>query len=148
MNKKTPGSTAALATNTAAAMAATSLTKSVATKTDEITGVAIVGNAEFDAGADGPGDGDGMDGSMERPVVERRRVNRGSTRRIVAAANRIDSDFKSFIDEMDLQFFEADAKGERLGTCEFVVGLRHMRSDIAQEVNKMLYPTGEPEAAE
>jgi hypothetical protein len=88
------------------------------------------------------------EGPMPGPVVERRRVNRGSTRRIVAAANQIDKDLERFIAEMDLQFFEADAKGNRLGTCEFVVGLRHMRSDIAQEVNKMLYPTGKPEAAE
>jgi hypothetical protein len=136
MSKKTPGSTAAIA------MAAQATTPETAT--DVITGLPIVGNAEFDAGVDDPG----IDGPVESPVVERRRVNRGSTRRIVAAANQIDKDLERFIAEMDLQFFEADAKGERLGTCEFVVGLRHMRSDIAQEVNAMLYPQGKPEAAE
>tara|TARA_R110000796_G_scaffold129256_3_gene244997 strand:+ start:1584 stop:2006 length:423 start_codon:yes stop_codon:yes gene_type:complete len=140
MSKKTPGSTAAIA------MAAQATTPETAT--DVITGLPIVGNAEFDAGVDNPCNDDDMDGPMEGPVVERRRVNRGSTRRIVAAANRIDGDLERFIAEMDLQFFEADAKGERLGTCEFVVGLRHMRSDIAQDVNAMLYPTGKPEAAE
>jgi hypothetical protein len=136
MNKKTTGSTAAMA------LAATATTPEPSK--DVITGLPIVGNAEFDAGVDDPG----IDGPVESPVVERRRVNRGSTRRIVAAAATMDAAMAAFIAEMDLQFFEADAKGERLGTCEFVVGLRHMRSDIAQEVNKMLYPQGKPEAAE
>lgn len=71
---------------------------------------------------------------------QRRRVNRGSTRRIVNALTTFDKAAEAFIKEIDLQFFEADDKGERTGEWEFVKFLREMRAGVQTEINKELYP--------
>ena len=74
------------------------------------------------------------------PELQRRRINRGSTRRITNALSKFDKAAEEFTKEMDLQFFEADDKGERTGEWDFVKDLREMRTQITAEVNKQLYP--------
>ena len=74
------------------------------------------------------------------PELQRRRINRGSTRRITSALSKFDKAAEEFTKEIDLQFFEADADGNRTGEWGFVKGLREMRTQITTEVNKQLYP--------
>mgnify|MGYP000433407065 CR=1 FL=1 len=77
------------------------------------------------------------------PKLTRRKVNRGSTRRITNAMGKFDAAMGDFIKEMDLQFFEADADGNRTGEWDFVKALREMRTGVMAEVNKQLYPEAE-----
>jgi len=77
------------------------------------------------------------------PELQRRRLNRGSTRRITNALSKFDKAAEEFTKEMDLQFFEADADGNRTGEWDFVKALREMRTGVMAEVNKQLYPEAE-----
>lgn len=78
--------------------------------------------------------------SPDDPKLTRRNVNRGSTRRIANAMGKFDAAIGEFIHEMDLQFFEADAAGNRTGEWEFVKALRATRESIMAEVNSQLHP--------
>jgi len=81
----------------------------------------------------------------ETGTLARRRVNRGSTRRIRNALTAFDTACAAFIKEMDLQFYEADDEGNRTGEWEFVKHLKKMREGVTQEVNAQIHPA-QPEA--
>lgn len=81
--------------------------------------------------------------SPDAPTLKRHKVGRGSTRRIGRAVAMIDAQMAEFIKEIDLQFYEADKDGNRVGEWEFVSKLREIRSDILGTVNAQLNPQPE-----
>lgn len=73
--------------------------------------------------------------------LTRRKVNRGSTRRITAAMDAFDKACDAFIKEMDLQFYVADENGNRVAEWDFVGHLKEMKAGVRQTVNDELHPT-------
>ena len=77
--------------------------------------------------------------------LTRRRINRGSTRRIMKAVTAFDKGMEAFIKEIDLQFYEADDKGERVREWDMVKSLRLMRQGVIEEINQQLHPADKAE---
>lgn len=75
----------------------------------------------------------------------RRRLGRGSTRRITRALTKFDEDIAAFTKEIDLQFYVADDKGERVDEWGFIKELREIRAGVADAINAQLYPDAEEE---
>lgn len=72
------------------------------------------------------------------PTLTRRRVNRGSRRRIERAHAKFKDELKAYMAEMDLQGFIADEDGKRVGTWPFVEGLKKFDKEIDEHVNALL----------
>lgn len=78
------------------------------------------------------------DGEPARGEVVRRKINRGSTRRITRALDKFGKDMDAFIAEIDLQAYVADDKGERIGEAPLVKVLRDVKAGVTHEVNGIL----------
>lgn len=68
----------------------------------------------------------------------RRKVNRGSTRRIVRGLEAFDKAIAEFIKEIDLQHYIADTHGKRMGPSPVVEKLTAMREEIRNDINEIL----------
>lgn len=80
------------------------------------------------------------DPASEAVPVVRRKVNRGSTRRIVVAHEAFDKALGAFIAEIDAQVFESvetdkDGVPVRSGEWPFVTDLRRMREVVREAIN-------------
>ena len=80
--------------------------------------------------------------------IVRRKINRGSSRRIENALTAFESAVDAFIKEMDLQIYEADEEGERTGEWSLLQGLRDVRNGCRHEVNEILHPAPAEDPAE
>ena len=69
--------------------------------------------------------------------VTRRKVNRGSTRRIVRAFENVEKAMAEFTREMDIQVFVTDKDGERTGKAPITLMAEDMTSQLRAEVNKI-----------
>lgn len=72
--------------------------------------------------------------------VTRRKVNRGSTRRLVRALENFDKAIDVFITEVDIQAFVTDEKGERIDELEMVKGLRSLKQEVANGIAEITAP--------
>ena len=79
------------------------------------------------------------------PELKRRSVSRGSNRRLLRAMTAFEAAFDTFIKEVDLQLFMADDEGKRVGEWPFIGGLRESKAAIKQEMDAVLYPSGDGE---
>lgn len=70
----------------------------------------------------------------------RRKINRGSTRRINRAHEAVDAAMNEFIKEIGIQAFLADEDGERAGDHPLVGELKKMQAHIRIEVFKITNP--------
>ena len=70
----------------------------------------------------------------------RRKINRGSTRRINRAHEAVDAAMNEFIKEIGLQAFLADEDGERVADHPLVGELKEMQAHIRVEVFKITNP--------
>ena len=86
----------------------------------------------------GAGGGETISGAPEGGTLTRRKINRGSTRRITRALDKFGKDMDAFIAEIDLQAYVADENGERIGEAPLVKALRDMKAGVTQEVNGIL----------
>lgn len=72
------------------------------------------------------------------PVIARRKVNRGSTRRVIRALDAFQAAAEAFEKELDLQFYEVNDKGERVGPAPVTVDVRAIRLALGDRVRQML----------
>ncbi len=86
----------------------------------------------------GPGAGETISGAPEGGTLTRRKINRGSTRRITRALEKFGKDMDAFIGEIDLQAYVVDENGERMGEAPLVKALRNMKAGVTHEVNGIL----------
>lgn len=70
----------------------------------------------------------------------RRRVNRGSSRRIERALTAFQKACDEFAKEMDIQLFVADGNGERIAPWPGVEGISNIKEGVTQEINEILHP--------
>lgn len=89
------------------------------------------------SGEEGP-EPEGTTGAAGELV--RRRVNRGSRRRIERALTAFQKACDAFAEEMDLQLFMADEDGERIGRWPVVDDVEGFKSHITNEINGALTP--------
>jgi hypothetical protein len=78
-------------------------------------------------------------------MVARRKVNRGSTRRINRALEAAMSALADFEKEIDMQAFLVDDKGERAAEHPLVNEVREMSQHLRIEVFKLTNPEADPE---
>jgi hypothetical protein len=87
-----------------------------------------------------------LEGKGEPPVepepetavaTVRRKVNRGSMRRINKASDTFRGALKAFADELDRQAWVEDDKGARVASIALVAFLRQVDQDVADELNKL-----------
>lgn len=82
------------------------------------------------------------DGPAQTTV--RRRINRGSTRRINKASETFLGALRAFAQELDRQAWVEDDKGARVGSCALVTYLKQVEEDVVGELAKL---TSDPKAA-
>jgi hypothetical protein len=70
--------------------------------------------------------------------VRQRRVNRGSRRRIENAKTNFNKAFEGFVREIDIQFFEADEKGNRTGDWSMIKELRELKQAIFGRIDEAM----------
>jgi hypothetical protein len=68
----------------------------------------------------------------------RRKVNRGSIRRINKASDTFRGALKAFAEELDRQAWVEDDQGSRVGSVALVQYLRQCEADVNDELNKLL----------
>ena len=68
----------------------------------------------------------------------RRKVNRGSIRRINKASDTFRGALKAFAEELDRQAWVEDDQGARVGSVVLVQYLREVETDVNDELNKLL----------
>ena len=73
--------------------------------------------------------------------VTRRKVNRGSTRRINRAFENFTKATNAFMEELDHQVFMTDAEGSRVDEHPLVVNLRTMLKDVNLTVASFTTPS-------
>jgi hypothetical protein len=84
-----------------------------------------------------------LEGDGEPPVeatqvaTVRRKVNRGSMRRINKASDTFRGALKAFVDELDRQAWVEDDKGDRVASIVLVAYLRQVDQDVTDELNKL-----------
>lgn len=93
---------------------------------------------EADQKAAAAGDEDKPEGELKR-----RRVNRGSRRRIERALASFQKACDEFAKELDLQLFMADEEGERIGQWPLVKDVTRFKDGITAEINGVLTPPKE-----
>ncbi len=95
-------------------------------------------------GNDTPAGDDGEDDKLTalgKPGgVTRRKLNRGSTRRINRALEAIQKACRDFADEIDTQVFVTDEDGKRVDEIDLVKGFRAMPDDLAKAVAEFTTP--------
>lgn len=79
-----------------------------------------------------------LEGAMTPHEVKRRKVNRGSRRRIERTVAALNSQMDAAIKELDLQAFVADDDGNRVGEWPAVARLREAKARINADVNQLL----------
>lgn len=72
------------------------------------------------------------------PALMRRRVNRGSRRRMERALKKFNTDIDAAIKEFDLQAFIADEDGNREEDWPLVGEMRRFRQHVIDQVNGLL----------
>lgn len=72
--------------------------------------------------------------------VTRRKVNRGSTRRINRALENMQAAIDAFVEEIDKQVYVTDEDGARIGSAPIVEEMRKLRHDVADEVAAFTAP--------
>lgn len=85
--------------------------------------------AETSAGwveAAGPPPEEAPEAPVPAVTAARRRVNRGSTRRINRALEAVQKSLNEFAKEMDLQAFLIDDDGNRIGSLPWVEAMRNL----------------------
>ena len=73
-------------------------------------------------------------------TAARRKMNRGSTRRINRAFEAVEEAMGKFVNEIGLQAFLADENGERVADHPLVGELKEMQAHIRVEVFKITNP--------
>lgn len=74
-----------------------------------------------------------------KPEAARRRISRGSTRRLERAAADVSNALANAIREIDFQVYEADEDGNRIGEAPIVADMRRFRDEINQRLNALIY---------
>lgn len=87
-----------------------------------------------------------LPGPMVQGELARRRVNRGSRRRIERALSAFQKASREFAKELDLQLFMADEKGERIGAWPVVEDIGAFRQYVTDEINAALNPPAEDQS--
>lgn len=82
----------------------------------------------------------------EAQNVTRRKINRGSTRRINKATEAVLAAIATFKAEIDLQVFVADEDGNRTGPHFLVGDLGNMEEHIREQANEISNPSPPVEA--
>jgi hypothetical protein len=82
------------------------------------------------------GEGDVPEEATQVATV-RRKVNRGSMRRINKASDTFRGALKAFADELDRQAWVEDDKGARVASIALVAYLRQVDQDVNDELNKL-----------
>lgn len=77
-------------------------------------------------------------GNNTSGALTRRKVNRGSTRRITRALQNFNKGVDEFIKELDLQVYMADEDGNRTGEAPMVKALREMKENLTNGVNEII----------
>jgi hypothetical protein len=77
-------------------------------------------------------------GGAGQVEVQRRKVGRGSTRRIVRAKDTLDAALAAFRKEMDLEVYQVDTDGQRSGPWPVLVEIDAFRVSIAKAVSEIL----------
>jgi hypothetical protein len=72
--------------------------------------------------------------------LTRRKVNRGSTRRIARAHSAFQAALTAFADELDLQVYITNEDGKRTGEAELVKGLRALGPEISEQIAAITTP--------
>lgn len=72
--------------------------------------------------------------------VTRRKVNRGSTRRINRALEKVLVDLRAFRDEIDTQAFVTDRSGKRTGSVKIVEDIDRLRAELPAIVAEFTTP--------
>ncbi len=105
---------------------------------------AAAANDTAAGGNDTPAGDDGEDDKLTalgKPGgVTRRKLNRGSTRRINRALEAIQKACRDFADEIDTQVFVTDEDGKRVDEIDLVKGFRAMPDDLAIAVAEFTTP--------
>lgn len=78
------------------------------------------------------------DEAPPEPAVQRRKVGRGSTRRIIRAKAALDAALVLFRKEMDREVYQVDANGERTGAWPVLTEVDAFRASIVAQVNEIL----------
>lgn len=78
-------------------------------------------------------------GEPAAPAVAtvRRKINRGSTRRINRASDTFRGALRAFAEELDRQAWVEDDTGKRIGSIALVTYLRQVEQDVNDELNKL-----------
>lgn len=80
--------------------------------------------------------------------VTRRKVNRGSTRRINLALVKVRDALEAFAQEIDGQVWITDEHGERIAPHPLVENVRHFRARLSDEVRSFTTPIENKEPTE
>lgn len=88
------------------------------------------------------------EGATAVAVPVRRKVNRGSTRRINRAFENFEAAAAAFQEEIERQAWLADDKGERVADHPIVAGLKNYRAGLRADVGRLVNPEIEEPAEE
>lgn len=72
----------------------------------------------------------GVEGLRAPGGLTRRKMNRGSTRRLARAHGAVDDALEAFAKEIDMQVYMTDEDGNRIAACELVQTVGAVRKDI------------------
>jgi hypothetical protein len=76
--------------------------------------------------------------AAEETVLQRRKIGRGSTRRIVRAKDTLDAALEAFRKEMDTEVYQVDAEGKRIGPWPALEQLAEFKTWILAQTSEIL----------
>lgn len=81
---------------------------------------------------------------IKEPEVKRRKLGRGSARRITRAIDALDAAMTTFIKDMDFDVFLVDDEGVRVGRWPVLDDLEKVKTHVRAEVGYVLDPESRP----